>query len=178
MYLCWIDHHLCWVCKEDKLLWTGPPSIVKFSVAVTQRLTSCGEEISRRDLILTNASAPGETSTNQRPVFVTTDQSEARTCDKLFVNYWATVWSTYVTPSQATHSLTSSVLTLWLSINQLSGHRSQSPVQMQMIINADNLTLSPCSWIFTFYFGHKFTKSTRNYLQALFLKPFSVSFRK
>ena len=68
MYLCWIDHHLCWVCKEDKLLWTGPPSIVKFSVAVTQRLTSCGEEISRRDLILTNASAPGETSANQRPI--------------------------------------------------------------------------------------------------------------
>ena len=68
-------------------MWTGPPSIVKFSVAVTQRLTSCGEEISQRDLILTNASAPGETSTNQRPVFVTTDQSEARTCDKLFVNY-------------------------------------------------------------------------------------------
>ena len=123
---------------------------------------------------------PRGDSTNQRPTLVSTDQSEARTCDKLFVNYWATVWSTYVTPSQATRSLTSLVWTLWLPINQLSGHRSQSSLQMQMIINADNLlTLSACSWIFTFYFGHIFTKSTtRNYLQALFLKPFSVSFRK
>ena len=84
MYLWWIDHHLCWVCKEDKLLWTGPPSIVMFSVPVTQRLTSWGARErkyhSERDLRLysTNASAPGDVaSTNQRPVLVTTDQSEA-----------------------------------------------------------------------------------------------------
>ena len=24
IYLYEIDHHLCWVCKEDKLLWTAP----------------------------------------------------------------------------------------------------------------------------------------------------------
>ena len=66
MYLWWIDHHLCWVCKEDKLLWTGPPSIVMFSVPVTQRLTSWGARErkyhSERDLRLysTNASAPGD----------------------------------------------------------------------------------------------------------------------
>lgn len=122
MYLWWIDHHLCWVCKEDKLLWTGPPSIVMFSVPVTQRLTSWGEETSQRERYLrlysTNASAPADVvSANQRPVLVTTDQSEAGAGDKLFVNYWATVWSTYVSRSQATHLVTSLVTTPGLSIH-------------------------------------------------------------
>ena len=140
MYLCWIDHHLCWVCKEDKLLWTGPPSIVKFSVAVTQRLTSCGEEISRRDLILTNASAPGETSANQRPILGDLWPMRGQDvwqiiCQLLsdsLVHLCHPEWGH--TPP---HIISLNTLTLNQSI--IGSQESVSRVlQMQMIINADN----------------------------------------